>query len=97
MTVVNLFWGLIILIGLSLVLQMLEPSPPPPKPQPENPAPVEVPEPPQEEGREVPDISEPVPDPAVLDLASRLARVEDRLNIERRLEVKDAFTLEKRE
>lgn len=92
MTVVNLFWGLIVLIGLSLVLQMLEPSPPPPKPKPENPAPVEVSELPREEGREV----ELVPSPATQDLASRLERLEDRLDIERRLEVKDAYRKEVR-
>lgn len=92
MTVVNLFWGLIALIGLSLVLQLLEPSPPLPEEKPENPAPVEVPEPLQEEGRE----AEPVPDPATTELAARLARVEDRLNIERRLEVKDAYRKEVR-
>lgn len=93
MTVVNMFWGLIALIGLSLVLQLLEPSSPPPEEEPEKPGPVEVPDPPREEGRE----AVPVLDPSTpQELAARLERVEDRLDIERRVEVRDAFSLERR-
>lgn len=86
------FWIFYVLIGLSLVLQMLEPSLPPQEEEAEKPDTVEVSEPPREEGRE----AEPVPSPAVQDMAARLARVEDRLDIERRLEVKDAFREEVR-
>lgn len=89
---VTCFWCFYALIALALVLQMLEPSSPPPGEEVEKPASVEVSEQPREEVREV----EPVPDPAVLELASRLARVEDRLDIERRIEVKDSFRKEVR-
>lgn len=85
-------WIIYGLIALALVLQMLEPSPPPPVEEAENTVQEGIPDPPREEGREVQSPGEPSPGANIECLLARLERVEDRLNIERRLEVRDVHS-----